>query len=349
MTPDDPPESILPSREDLAVAFCTHCGHVCEPLPPPKGKWRCPGCRRRCRIFRGSTSKRIGYLMKLLRGRNKDVMVMAQNGLVAFGEASRSWLLNELAVRPKIADRVAPVLGRVGGLVAVEALLKGMRQRQWKQRRHKWIWRWVLGAGAMYAFVFVHNGWCLGLFLLACMGAPSFVPRDWAAVQALEALRDPLAVGPIAVAHRQRELAVPTAHVLKTLLPLLRDEHAGEIKSIELAALDDLARSVDAELAVKAIGALICVGNARSLQALRSLAEERREGDMIGDAARQAIPELQRRMEWRKEKRTLLRAANAAPEEDYSRLLRPAPAGETDAKQLLRPAEGVQPDDPADG
>ena len=332
MTPD-PPESILPPREDVALAFCQHCGQVCDvAVPKPGGKWKCSACRRRCRLPRADVAYRMRLLLGLLHSRNQNVVAMAQHGLTTYDDASVKGLLEELVKSPRISERIAPVLGRVGGRQAVDALVKGMRSREGKRRRQKWIWRWVLLAGAVLS-IYYHN-WCVGLFLLGCMSVPSFLPYNKAAAQALEALRDPVASGALAVAHRTPELQPVTTQALKTLLPRLSEEHAGEMQ-----ALHDLINSYDAELAISAIRALGVVGNRRSLSALEWLSTQRRAGDRVGDAAREAIPVLLRHLEWRKERKQLLRAAHPALE-DTDSLLRPASPGETEPKQLLRPADG---------
>jgi hypothetical protein len=342
MKMDTPADSadFAASREDVAVAFCPHCGRPCEQqIPGPKGKWRCQRCLNRCRMPVADLGARLKYLLQCLRSSRPAVVEMAQAGLIAYDKQAVGPLLAELERRPFLGPRIAPVLGRIGDTTAVDVLLNEVRRRERQIRWKKWFWRWVSVAVIIMIIRATHWWWII-FFGLGYLSVEAFLPYRRAAIDALKELGDVRAAGPIAKMHRQRDLRKEASNALLVLLPRLKGSHASMLSGSERAAINDLVWDRNRALALTAVQALVHVGNERSVGALRALVAARPESHPVAQAARDAIPELQRRLKWRAEQATLLRAAGAVGDEDPKSLLRPA-AGHDEIEQqtLLRPAE----------
>jgi len=278
-----------------------------------------------------------------------ETLVRAQQGFRAFTADGEAFLLEKVQQRPDLAEKLMPILGEMGSRKAVDVLVAEIRKRETRIRRQRYFWRWV--GLAIVAYSVNRWGWT-GLFSLFLVGGLIF--GEWyrsfrsSAAGALETIRDPRAVGALAVAHRDKQVRHATRPALLTLLPLVREEHAGDILTAERKAMQELVARRDIEVADAAISALTYVGNEGTVAFLRNL-RGLRVTEHIQQKASAAADALVGRLETRGHRSSLLRAV-ASQEADPALLLRSAGEAATEPSLLLRQplaAEGPAPSGPS--
>lgn len=346
MQPPDPtPEEAQNRKEDEAVAFCRGCGHPCDvELPPPGGYWRCSQCGKRRQMMPRDVSRRVAFLISNSVRRNARVSAMAQAGLLVYGTRAREPLLQALENRPQHADRFLPVLAQIRGSDPVQRLTKRLRRLNYGILWRKWVFRWIAIAATIY---FLLKGWwCLILFSAGLAGVPTHDQYRSRLVRALGLTGDPLACGPVAEQFRAGGPVKEAAEeALRRLLPKVSDSHAGKLTARDIQALHNVVLLGSPEVAVAAVKALTYVGDHRTEQFLQVTASALPKGSPLREAIDNALPALRKRLEWRKESPTLLRAAQGVGEES-ERLLRAAGDAPTEPQQLLRAGEAPESDEP---
>jgi len=345
MQSDLSPEEAQIRKEDEAVAFCRGCGHPCDgELPEPGGYWVCSQCGKRRQLMPRDTNRRIAFLISNSVRRDSRVTAMAQAGLLVYGARAREPLLQALETRPQHAERFLPVLAQMKGSDPVKRLANRLRRLSHGILWRKWVFRWIAIAATVY---FLINGWwCLLFFSLGLAGVPTHDQYRSRLVRALGLTGDPLACGPVALEFRAGgSVRVAAEEALKRLLPRLSDGHAGKLTTREIQALQNVVLLGSQEVARLAVKALVYVGDHRTEAFYRATAMALPEGDPVREAVEAALPELRKRLEWRKESPTLLRAAHKEQEE-AERLLRAAGDTPTDPQQLLRAGDGQDSEEP---
>ncbi|MEP0766485.1 MAG: hypothetical protein HRF45_08105 [Fimbriimonadia bacterium] len=339
------PEEVQIRKEDEAVAFCRGCGHPCDTvLPQPGGYWRCSQCGKRRQMMPRDVPRRVAFLISNLVRRNARVTAMAQAGLLVYGSRAREPLLQALETRPQHADRFLPVLAQIRGADPVKRLANRLRRLSHGILWRKWVFRWIAIAATVY---FLMRGWwCLIFFSIGLAGVPTHDQYRSRLVRALGLTGDPLACGAVAQQFRAGgSVSVAAEEALKRLLPKLSDSHAGKFTAREIQALHNVVLLASPETAVAAVKALVYVGDHHTESFYLSTSAALPHDHPVRKAIDDALPALRKRLEWRKESPTLLRAANGV-NEDEGRLLRPASDAPTNPQHLLRAGEAPETDEP---
>lgn len=340
------PEEAQLRKEDEAVAFCRGCGHPCDDeLPDPGGYWRCSQCGKRRQLMPRDVPRRVSFLISNVVRRNARVTAMAQAGLLVFGSRAREPLLQALEARPQNADRLLPVLAQIRGSDPVKRLATRLRRLSHGILWRKWVLRWLAIAATVY---FVLKGWwCLMFFSIGLAGVPTHEQYRSRLVRALGMTGDPLASGPVAQELRSGgAVAVAAEDALKRLLPRVSDAHSGRFTARDIQALHEVVLRSNTEIAIAAVKALMYVGDHRTETFFQMTAAALPSGHPVREAIAEALPGLRKRLEWRKESPTLLRAAQGTGEEP-ERLLRAAGEVPVDPQQLLRAGDAPEAEEPS--
>ncbi len=160
-----------------------------------------------------------------------------------------------------------------------------------------------------------------------------------AAARALGRLEIPESVGPLAETIASRVAAPRLKRAAESALPeaarALTSAHYGRLGAAITPSLCRVAHHRSEGLAAHALAALAKVGDGRALEEVRRIAK--RGPSRLRPWAERALPILEERHRRENAPKTLLRAAEAATDDD---LLRPAGAsGYEDPDSLLRPSE----------
>ncbi len=238
---------------------------------------------------------------------------------------------------------------------ALHQELRALRQTRWRKAiRLLLLTATVLGVWKLLGFNF--HFWWIWMF----WGGGAAADNAGARVRAASALvrsGDPRAVSALAIAYHAdmatRGVAGPG---LKEMLPRLRASDAAHITPEGMKALLGLLRGPDYSLTIAVLNTLQQVGDARAIPAVEAVEAETAPptrlwswwpqvwyGEWVGNpswdevrkAARECLPFLRERVEQERQRTTLLRAADTAPES----LLRPAQDHDTPPEQLLRPTQ----------
>ena len=164
-----------------------------------------------------------------------------------------------------------------------------------------------------------------------------------ASARALGRLESAESIGPLAETIASRVAAPRLKRAAESALPeaarALRPEHYGELGPEITPNLCRVAHHRSQGLAAHALAALAKVGDGRALEDVRRIAK--RGPSRLRPWAERALPILEERHRRENAPKTLLRAAEASPDEG---LLRPSgAAGHEDPDRLLRPAEDWEP------
>jgi HEAT repeat protein len=158
-------------------------------------------------------------------------------------------------------------------------------------------------------------------------------------VEALKVLRDPKAIGVLALVSRDRHLHRRAVDALSPLLKQIdSEERFVPLTPEQMGSLLRLLTLRDDGFRLNLIQALAYIGDEKALQAIESLAGNDEETDAVRWQAADVLPEMRKRVQRRAESRVLLRAVS--PEAEAATLLRAAdPHPDLPNEQLMRPTE----------
>jgi HEAT repeat protein len=301
-------------------------------------------------VFRyGAWIQRLGSKKDAIRNDEIEAMVaLGPRGVPLLVE-----LLNDKRCAERAKAAAATALGRIGGPEAVNALLDTLARQEREAVKRRKRAPFIIAAflilvvgGAVIPLAFNHH---LTAFqpaaytgMIATVVAARAVGLRKSAAGALGALKEPRAVGPLALAMNEKALAATALPVLKDLMPQVRDEHAAEYTPEERAALIRLLGHKDADVVRGALRIVAMFGAEDAREPVERII---RDGPTVArpDAER-ALASIRGRIENQRDRETLLRASSSVDGVPTDELLRSAAAQpDPEPQQLLRPTEGPPP------
>jgi HEAT repeat protein len=239
--------------------------------------------------------------------------------------------------RRRVFMATAAALGRIGGQEAVNTLLWTLAVLDWRAR---YVTRVGLPAfGVLVAFS-VYFAVLTGVPPYEVLVGPllviavAFLAVRGSAVQALGVLREPRAVGQLAVSHEHRSLRKLAGPVLKELMPKVQDAHVSSFSGSQRGAVLRLLRQEDLEMVRGALHVTSLFGTEDARAGIEGALAD--GPPSLREPAERALAEVNRRLALAKDKASLLRASSGDTEE-AGQLLRPAAGAEDpDQQQLLR-------------
>jgi hypothetical protein len=152
---------------------------------------------------------------------------------------------------------------------------------------------------------------------------------------ALGALKEPRAIGPIALAATEKKMAPTALPILKELLPNATEEHVSALGPAERAAFIQLLRQPDPDIVRSALRVVAMFGAEDAREPVERIL---RQGPGVARAdAERALAMIRGRIETQRDRETLLRASSSVDGIPADELLRPAAAQpDPQPDQLLR-------------
>ncbi|MEP0766892.1 MAG: hypothetical protein HRF45_10185 [Fimbriimonadia bacterium] len=326
--------SELAPDEALPLAACRGCGY--------REAWH-PGWPKREGLTRYKVLKRqLSLRDDETRQRAMDTMVSARERVIE----PLGFLVQDGGAPDRAREAAALVLGRIGDDRAVELLLDAMAKQENSEAKRRKFAPIVLAALLLFFTVAVvvplltGDGGSGGAFggmwgLVTVLAARAVLVRKSMA-NALASLSEPRAVGPLALAASEKQLASSVIPLLTELLPRVEQGHVESFDVAQRNALISLLSHKEPKLLR---GLLRVVGMFGAAPALGPVERVLRDGpEEVRKEAEEAKNRVEKRIELQRDAATLLRASGAY-DEGSETLLRAA-HGEPDVEptQLLRPA-----------
>jgi HEAT repeat protein len=280
--------------------------------------------------------RRLGHKSDSVRDAEIDALVACGEDAVP---ALKRVLQTPRATGERACVAAATALGRIGGPDAVETLLSTLADQERRARRFVRVYLplYVVFMASWIAFtVWTQNYGMIGVVggFGGLLGATAILGLRRSAVQALGVLKDPRAVGPLAMSHEDKELREQAAPVLKELMPKVQDTHVSSFSGTQRGAVLRLLRQEDLEMVRGAVHVTSLFGTEDARSGIeRVLADG---PPSLREPAERALAEVNRRLALAEDKASLLRASSGDTAE-AGQLLRPAAGAEDpDQQQLLR-------------
>jgi hypothetical protein len=320
----------------LPAHICPHCGQTADASVA--------GDTRAERALYKAWVNRLAA--KSDETRDPEIDALVALGARAVPPLSRLLKDKWAAVRAK--EAAVLVLGRIGSQESVEVLLETSAAQE---RSALTLRRWVpVGLSVMVLMVAlglvlplvlgdkpVFNAGMVAPFIATFAAAASVLGLRKGAANALGELREPRAIGPLALAATEKAMPPTALPVLKVLLPDATEELAASLDRTQREAVVKLLRQPDTELVR---GALRLVGMFGGTGEREAVERVRTEGppELVPDAE-SALAAIGARIELEKDRETPLRASTST-ESSPETLLRPAASlPDPQPEQLLRASD----------
>jgi hypothetical protein len=267
--------------------------------------------------------------------------------------AALAELLSDKRAPDRAKGAAAMALGRIGGPEAVDTLLEALSRHEKADAKRRKRVPYVVGAFLLLTVLSILVPVLLGgkpifnagayVGIVGALVAAQAVGFRKGAANALAALKEPRAAGPLALAAGEKQLAGTALPILKELLPEVTEEHVEGFDGPQRTALIGLLNQKDPDIVRGALSVVALFGGEEAREPVEHLVES--GPAELREQAEAALAVIRDRIAVQKDRETLLRASSSLETMQPETLLRPAAAQpEIEPQQLLRPAEESEPE-----